>query len=124
MNESQGFPTLDVVSSITGRLCCDMDGIYKVLGFLLGDELMTHQLPAASRAAEAGALKQHPWLAELGAENVNRDTVHAWAANILDKYGSTVTLTPLTDADWKTGNALADLVDIAGDKPIIVVEAS
>lgn len=121
MSETREFPTLEVVTAITGRVCCDIGGVYEVLGFLLGDELMTHQLPAASRAAEAGALAQHPWLAELGAESVTPETVHEWAAGILDRHGPTVTLTALQGADWRAGNALQDLVDMVGEKKIITV---
>jgi hypothetical protein len=51
---SKTFDTLDVVTVSTGVLVSDrgIGSVYEVLNYLLDDDLMTHQLPAASRAVE------------------------------------------------------------------------
>lgn len=47
------FTTGEVISAGTGRLCCQMDGVYRILNYLTGDNLYTHQLPRAFKACEA-----------------------------------------------------------------------
>jgi len=51
------FHISDILSITTGGLVSDrhMDGVYDILNFLTGDELLTHQLPRAMRECE-------PWL--------------------------------------------------------------
>ncbi len=48
MINKKTFPLAQVLSITTGRLFCDMDGIYEILNFLTNDNLFTHQLPGAA----------------------------------------------------------------------------
>lgn len=115
------FPTLGVVSSATGILVSDIGDVYDVLGYMLGDKLFTHQLPAGSRAAEGALKEQHPWLDDLVPPRDGGDLA-AWCEDIEATHGRTISLTPIANPDWKPGNALADLAAMT-DKPIIVVGA-
>ncbi|HEY2497322.1 MAG TPA: hypothetical protein VGK24_09655 [Candidatus Angelobacter sp.] len=58
------FHISDVLSVTTGRLVSSrhMDGIYKILNFLTGDSLFTHQLPRAMRECEPWLRAQYPYL--------------------------------------------------------------
>lgn len=58
------FDVATVLSVTTGRLLCEMDGIYEILNFMTGDTLYTHQLPRASRECEPSMLAQYPTLME------------------------------------------------------------
>lgn len=116
------FPTLDVVSSTTGILVCDIGGIYAVLGHVLGDDLMTHQLPAASFTARPHIEAQHPWLADLDPPRGDLPALQDWAARILDDYGPVLALTRATEAAWRRGNALQDIADLADGRAILAVE--
>jgi hypothetical protein len=39
------FPTAEVLSAITGHLVCEIGGVYRVLNWMTGENLFTHQLP-------------------------------------------------------------------------------
>jgi hypothetical protein len=123
---TQGFPTLDVVTVTTGRLVSDrgIDSVYEVCGYVLGDDgLMTHQLPAASRACEPVLYAQHPWLAELEPPESLAD-LKAWCATVVEERGPVMAIRPATDGErmWQVGNAMRDLLDIAAGRPVISVE--
>jgi hypothetical protein len=123
MTGTRSFPTLDVVSVTTGVMVSDrgMPALYEVLDYVLDDRLMTHQLPAASRAAEPGIYKQHPWLAGLDAPRGDLPALKAWCAALVEQHGWAVDLAPV-GADWCTGNALQDLTDIRQGRPVITID--
>lgn len=112
-----------VLSAYTGRMCVsDIGQIYGILNFMLDDDLFTHQLPAASSAVIPSLERQFPWLTEVelpegGGEDFT-DAVRALA----DEHGVILVVEKADNAEWKTGNAMKDLLDIAGDKPIIVLD--
>jgi hypothetical protein len=121
VSETRDFPTLDVVTVYTGTLVSDqgIDSVYKLCGFMLNDELMTHQLPAASRACEESLAVQHPWLALLDPPRGDVAALKAWCAHLVEQYDDTLPVASIDEPAWKGGNALADLFDIAGDRPVI-----
>lgn len=130
---SKTFNTLDVVSTYTGRLCATIGGVYEVTGFVLNDPgIMTHQLPAASRACEPILESQHSWLNDLTPpDRTTPDYLERfgeWCASIIDDHGPQIELKSATeclaDSAWVAGNALRDLADIAANRPIIGVVTS
>lgn len=46
------FATRDILSTCTGRLVGEIEGVYAVLSFLVGRPVFTHELPDYSRASE------------------------------------------------------------------------
>ena len=58
------FPIADVLGVTTGRLIGRIDGIYKILNFMTGDNLFTHQLPRAMEECEPSLREQFPRLME------------------------------------------------------------
>jgi hypothetical protein len=122
MSETREFTTGAVITVATGKMCADIGEIYEILNWLIGESLMTHQLPAASRAVEADVLRQHPWISELDTNSVNRENVRAWYDEIVERYGPRTTVSRTEGIDWVHGNAIQDLVDIAGERKIIGVQ--
>ena len=59
---TQTFPTADVLSTITGRLMGDIGGVYRVLEFMTGHPVWTHQIPRISREATPVVLAKLPGL--------------------------------------------------------------
>lgn len=57
------FPLGVVLAITTGRLLCDMGGIYEILNHMTKDDLFTHQLPGASKQCKPVLLAQFPELA-------------------------------------------------------------
>lgn len=121
MTEQREFTTGAVISAATGKMCCDLDELYEILGWLVDDTLMTHQLPAASRAVEDDLKRQHPWVADLDTSVVDRDNVRAWYADVCETHGARISVHRPESVDWLQGNAIQDLQDIAGDRPIVAV---
>jgi hypothetical protein len=52
----------DILTVTTGRLVADIDGIYKVVDFVLGPDfgVMTHQLPLVIDVVREEIFRQHP----------------------------------------------------------------
>lgn len=121
----QSFPIQDVLGVTSGILLGEFVDMVKVMEYVLGDGIWTHQIPAAAKAAKPAILEQHPWLAEAG--EILNPHVGDWPAlesalaSIVAEFGmTTVVLEPAADAAWRRGNALTDAVDLFGDRLIVV----
>jgi hypothetical protein len=110
------FTTGEIISAVTGRLCCPIDGVYRALNYLTGDSLFTHQLPRAGRACEEWVRKQHPWLDELDVEACTRETWKAWLNDAIGKYGEVFVLEPLPAGQWQSRDPIEEAVDMMGGK--------
>lgn len=124
MSETREFPTLDVVTVATGVLVSDrhIASVYDVCGWMLDDTLMTHQLPNASRTLRPHILQEHPWIMLLDMPKGDIPALKAMCARIVEEHGDTVKLTRPESVEWVTGNALADLHQIAGKRRVIQVD--
>ena len=59
--------SIECILSIThDKLLCKIDDVYKILNYLTGDNLYTHQLPRAAKVCKVEILKQYPQLCEWG----------------------------------------------------------
>lgn len=56
------FPLAQILSITTGRLMCDMGGVYEILNHITGDNLYTHVLPRAARFARPFIAEAFPEL--------------------------------------------------------------
>lgn len=94
------FPTLDLVTVYTGILVSErhMDSVYDLCGFMLADDLMTHQLPAASRACEPALAEQHPWLVDLEPPRDDLPALKTWCADLVERVGTEMDVTPIGNA--------------------------
>lgn len=62
MQPTKQFKLADVLSITTGRLIGDMQGIYEILGFMTGKDLMTPRLLRACKPCKAALLEQFTFL--------------------------------------------------------------
>lgn len=95
----------DILSITTSRLVSPrhMQGVYDILNWMTGDDLMTHQLPRAARECEGALLDQHPDLAAVtvpeefgdGTRDSARQAGAAWLAGQVAVYGETREVAPL-----------------------------
>jgi len=116
------FDLADILSITTGRLLSHrhMDGVYEILNYLTGDNLYTHQLPRAALACRGPLLEQHPRLADVcPPEHIAVDEIKTWLAGAENTYGRALPVTPI--AGWERREPLAELAQMVGDKPVIVV---
>jgi len=123
MSERREFALGDVLCVSTGYLVSRrrIDAVYDVLNFLTRDNLFTHQLPRAFRECQPWVLRQHPQLASVDASAVNADNLNDWLAQQEALFGPALTLEPIPRDDHAMRDPLAELLEMAGDKPVIVV---
>jgi hypothetical protein len=123
---TKDFPIGAVLSVVTGRLLCDIGGVYDVLNFMSGESLFTHQLPRVGEEAEPVILAMHPRLAAAKdeAEQVNRDNWRDWLATWTDRYGETIAVPRMTIGEHERIDAMSGLAEMVHPDRIIVVVAT
>src|SRR5688500_3274407 len=64
---SARFPLGEVLSITTGRLVGReaIGGVYRILDYMTGESLFTHQLPRAAEECRPALLAQHPQLKDV-----------------------------------------------------------
>jgi hypothetical protein len=115
----------DILSVTTGIFCTPngIDGIYEILNWMTGDNLMTHQLPRAGRECAPDLQCQHPDLADvIVPEFTSRDEGMAWIAEQVARFGETREVAPLAAGDHTAIDPIAELKMIRPDMPIVKVE--
>jgi hypothetical protein len=125
MTETKAFPTLDVLSAITGVIVTlrKIEPVYEVLNWMTGESLFTHQLPRVGEEARAVMLEFQPVLAEAikEAELVTPDNWQERARTWLKRYGAKLMVPRMTADQHKSVDPLTELQEMAGDKPVIAV---
>src|SRR5690554_3531119 len=123
MSETRQFHIGDVLSITDGKLVSPdhVGGVYKILNWMTGDNLMTHQLPRASRECEPFLKAQHP---ELGAVVVP-DTINsmesalAFLETLYPKFGQFVSVEKIPEQEHTQIDPIAEIKMIRPDLPII-----
>lgn len=123
---TRDFDLGDILSITDGALVSPrhIEGIYDILNFMTGDNLMTHQLPRAMRECQEPLLAQHPRLRGVGLpEGVEhtKDAVYAWLDSAKVVYGDTLPVMPLADGEHEFRNPIAEADQMMGNRPVIVV---
>ena len=141
MPETKKFPLRVVLTVTTGRLLTaskgprdnGIDDLYKILNWMTGDELFTHQLPRAGNECKPWLLRWFPELAfvEVALGNLD-DTikkmgaekgVENWLGWIMEKGIKTEYDVPkIPTKDHKRINPLDELVGMVGADKVVVVE--
>lgn len=116
------FQTEQAVSAITGRLVCDIGGVYEVLSYLLGRSLWTHELPGAMTEARKYA-DLPEWLATLSDDGVDGTNWQAWRDGLIAAHGPTVTLMPITYSALAEKSPIETAVEMFGADRVIAAEA-
>lgn len=130
MNDSKqatkDFHVGDILSVTTGRLVSPrhIGGVYDILNWMTGENLMTHQLPRVSEECEPFLKAQHPDLAEVVVpDSVNsEESLLFWLAEVTEQFGVTRPVSPLDAADHTYIDPIAEIKMIRPDMPIVGVE--
>lgn len=122
--------TGEVITIAEGYLACDMEQIYNALNTLLGDSLMTHQLPRAASFVEPYLREDFDWLNDLPArpniEGMDKEeiktTILKWLSDISAEHGE-LHKVPDLSGQWIHLNPIDELIAIRGGSTegIIVV---
>lgn len=114
----------DILSVTTDRLVSPdhIGGVYRILNHMTGDNLMTHQLPAAAEAMKPQLVAQFPTLAAIQAPESFRDEahVHSWLADQVAAHGEWHDVVAPPSSVWGEHDALEDLMDMVGPENVLV----
>jgi hypothetical protein len=118
------FKTADVLSVSTGRLLGDVDGLYKVMSFLLGRDAYTHELAYYGERASLALIFAVPGLpGKLQAKNVTSENYREWLLHWTDQFGATITLPDsLRDVLADDRDALSTLSEMVPASKIKVIK--
>jgi hypothetical protein len=118
------FTLGEVLTALTGKLLCSIDGMYAVHNFLTGESLYTHQLPRAFRVCAPFVAQQHPDLAALDWSGVNATNYRQWLDTQIARFGTTRTLTALPSGAYEAMDPIAEAVKMRGGTDGVVVVKS
>jgi hypothetical protein len=133
----KAFPLGQVLSATTGRLLCEMGGLYEILNHMTGDTLWTHQLPRAFRECKPWMLRWFPelamaeaclgkldeWVAK--APTCPEEGVKMWLAELRMMFPQIKTeyeIDQIPRDDHDTKNPVDELVEMVGPDKVIVIE--
>lgn len=133
---TKAFSLGQILSITTGRLCCDMGGIYDILNHITGDNLFTHVLPRASKFAKPMLLELFPKLesAETEASMERMDTllsinpqrpmkgIEQWLDWVRNEHGlESVYGLPCYGDRWLSLDPIAEAVAMVGEDKVAVI---
>lgn len=125
MSETRRFHLGDVLTVTTGRFLCPegVGGLYKILNWMTGESLMTHQLIRAGEECREPLLAQHPDLAYVDVPDdlEGEEAVRRWLAGEVDFYGEYRDVTPLHEDDHTRIDPITEMRKLAPNAEIIVV---
>ena len=115
-----------VLSITTSVLLTNIDNVYKILDYMTGDELFTHQLPRVSDEMKPVIFEQYPQLKEVDASKVTSLNWKEFLDKQTEKYGNSFPITPCGLWEHKKIDAQEELVDMLGgdESKVIIVDPS
>lgn len=130
-----------VLSITTGKLLSldRMAGVYRILDYMTGESLYTHQLGRAAETCKPHLLEQFPQLDGAAMDRAIADleknlaacadpwpVINDWLRLMVDgKFGIQVAeeldVEPLSAGSYEHRNPLLELIEMCPDKPIVVI---
>lgn len=110
------FTLGEIISVGAGKLCCEMGGLYRILNYLTGDQLYTHQLGRACRCCEPYIRAQFPWLAEVDTSGCTPEIFPDWIAEQERHFGASHAVKPLPPGVWTSMEPMMELVEMINRK--------
>lgn len=110
MSHPESFSLGTVLSITTGVLLAEVGELYRILSFMSGEDVFTHQLPRVADECKGPLLEQYPHLAGVVVPPVHgEDEVKAWLAIAESEFGETFDVLPLADGEHTAIDPLAEL---------------
>jgi len=105
------FHLRDILTVYTGRfLSRSMDDVYRILNYLTGGDLMTHQLPFALEVCRFQLEEQLPFLKSVRIPpKIDGETLEAWVKKQTNELGARFEVKPLKN--WVGKHPLRELLD-------------
>jgi len=117
------FPVASVLSVVTGRLLCEIGGVYEILNWMTGQSLFTHQLPRVSAEATPVIVAALPGLQTAidEADQVSTENWPQWLATWTARYGAKVAVPQLTIEQHERIDPLSELAEKVHPSKVVVV---
>lgn len=127
MSETREFHIGDILSVTTGVLVSPehIGGVYKILGWMVDEDLMTHQLPRVSRECEPFLREMFPDLADVEIpDGTVTDEASMWAflASLEPTLGTHRDVPRLPRVDHTPIDPTSEIKMIRPDLPIIGID--
>ena len=133
---TKDFPTLAVLSVTSGRLLTQprranngFDQIYEVLEWMTDDQPFTHQLGRFAEECKPWIYQWHPeiieadkWIENKLTEKCEPEDVKACQAEMIAKFGETITLQKVPQSYHEIKNAIDELFEVGEKNGIKIVE--
>ena len=114
--------TLGEVLSITdGRLMCAMEGVYRILDWMTGDQLFTHQLPRAMRECQPVLRQQLPQVAAINLDGVDAQNWQQRLAELVAIHGDRFDVAPLPQGTHASIDPVSELAQMRPDLAVGVI---
>lgn len=99
--ESKQFDLGAILNITTGRLFTNMDDVYDVLNYLIGNSFFIHQMPRIMDAAKPYILSLHPELEGVGVDVVinSLEDAKVFVDEQKKIYGDKLPLKPMSKTD-------------------------
>lgn len=103
-------PIEQILSCTTGTLLCEIEHVYEIMSFAVGQDLMTHQLPRAFEVCIEYWKEKHPELFVMPYE-VSKENYKQWLEEAKKVIGETGTVSKLPEGLYEKKNPIAELVE-------------
>ena len=130
------FHVGDIISITDGHLVSPehVGGVYKILGHLCGEALMTHQLPRVAREAKPYLREQFPDVASVvvpddlvpdgATKEEARQAVSAWMLGVVAEHGETRDVEPMPTTDHTSIDPISELKMMRPDVQVITLDTT
>ncbi|MFQ5641804.1 MAG: hypothetical protein ACE5IR_27835, partial [bacterium] len=99
-----------ILSISHGRLLTEISNVYKILNYLLDDNLFTHQIPRAGRFTRNFVIAQHSQLSKWDEldKQVNRENGKNYVKKAEMLFGKELEIEPMPDGVWTYKDAIEE----------------
>lgn len=119
---SKKFPIGAVLSVAQPKLLCDIGELYGILNYMTGENLMTHQLPRASKECKPVLLRMHPQLADIDHSGINPNTWREKLAELEARFGSELEVPQCREGeDYIAQDPIQEAVEMFGKDRVIAI---
>ena len=124
MDKKMKFDIGTILSITHGRLLTDISNVYKILNYLLDDDLFTHQLPRAGRFAKNFIIAQHPELSKWDEfdKNITHENWKKYVKNAELLFGKELEIEPIPAGLWTYKSAIEEAKEMVPDKQIKILK--
>lgn len=123
--ETKQFHIGDVLSITSDKLISldHIGGVYNILGWMVGEDLMTHQLPRVSRECEPFLREQHPELSAVDVPDTinSKESALAFLETLYPRFGQFVAVAKVPDVEHTPIDPIAEIKMIRPDIQIITL---